>query len=289
MKLRSPASRIGVWSLELRFGDHGEANEAAAELDELGFGGLWIPGGIDAKVLGDVERLLAATKRTVIATGILNLWKHDPKDVGQWWQSLPDAHRARTLVGVGVSHAPLIGAQYQKPLATTRDFLERLAQAGLPGHDTCLAALGPKMLELARDLTAGAHPYLVTPEHTARARAVLGPDKLLAPEQSVILETDPARARALARKALEHYLHLPNYINNWRRLGFTEDDIATVSDKLVDSLFYWGSIESIAERVKAHLAAGADHVCLQVITGQGASVAAARPAWRQLAAALIES
>jgi probable F420-dependent oxidoreductase len=287
MKLRGSSARIGIWSLELRFGDRREAADAAAELDELGFSALWIPGGIGGDVLGDVDSLMGATKRAVIATGILNIWKHEPRDVGQWWQALPEERRARVLIGIGVSHSPLIGEAYRQPLARTRDYLDRLAEAGLPTDAICLAALGPKMLELARDRSAGAHPYLVTPEHTAQARAVLGPDKLLAPEQGVILETDPARARALARKALEHYLHLPNYVNSWRRLGFADEDIATVSDSFVDALFFWGSAEAIAERVNAHLAAGADHVCLQVITGAGIDIAAARPAWRELAGALI--
>lgn len=287
MKLRSPSARIGIWSLELRFGDRAEAADAAAELDELGFAALWIPGGVGGDVLGDVDRLIGATKRTVIATGILNIWKHEPRDVGQWWQALADERRARALIGIGVSHSPLIGAAYSQPLARMRSYLDQLAEARVPADALCLAALGPKMLELSGDRTAGAHPYLVTPEHTAQARAILGPDKLLAPEQGVILETDPARARALARKALEHYLHLPNYANNWRRLGFTDDDIATASDRFVDALFYWGSPETIAQRVNAHLSAGADHVCLQVITGAGVSIAAARPAWRALASALI--
>ena len=168
-----------------------------------------------------------------------------------------------------------------------RDYLDRLSAEGLPADRLCLAALGPKMLELARDRTAGAHPYLVTPEHTAQARSVLGPGKLLAPEQGVILERDPERARAMARKALAQYQQRPNYANNWRRLGFSEDDIANMSDRLVDALFAWGGVEQIAERVKAHLSAGADHVCLQVISGAGVDVNAARPAWRTLAAALL--
>lgn len=287
MKLRSPSARIGIWSLELRFGDRAEAADAAAELDELGFAALWIPGGVGGDVLGDVDRLIGATKRAVIATGILNIWKHEPREVGQWWQALPNERRSRALIGIGVSHSPLIGDAYSQPLARMRSYLDDLAAAGVPADALCLAALGPKMLELSRDRTAGAHPYLVTPEHTAQARAILGPDRLLAPEQGVILETDPARARALARKALEHYLHLPNYVNNWRRLGLSDDDISTVSDKFVDALFYWGSPEKIAERVDAQLAAGADHVCLQVITGAGINIAAARPAWRALAGALL--
>jgi probable F420-dependent oxidoreductase len=286
--LRGRSSPIGIWSLELRFGDRGEAVEAAAELDELGFSALWIPGGVGGAVLSDVDRLIGATKRAVIATGILNIWKHEPSEVGEWWARLPEERRARALIGIGISHAPLIGETFSKPLGRTREYLEQLAAVGVPSSNLCVAALGPKMLELSRD-TAGAHPYLVTPAHTAQARALLGPDKLVAPEQGVILERDPERARALARKALEHYLHLPNYVNNWRRLGFAEQDITGISDTFVDAIFLWGSVERIAKGVNAHLAAGADHVCLQVITGAGVSVAAARPAWRELASALIKT
>jgi probable F420-dependent oxidoreductase len=168
-----------------------------------------------------------------------------------------------------------------------RAYLDRLDEAGLPAEARCLAALGPKMLELARDRTAGVHPYLVTPEHTKLARDAVGPRKLVAPEQGVILESDPARARVLARGALEHYLPYPNYRNSWRRLGFSEEEIDSVSDRLVDSLFAWGTVDQIAARVNEHYAAGADHVCLQVITGAGVSIGPARSAWRELAQALV--
>jgi probable F420-dependent oxidoreductase len=284
---RQRLGRIGIWSLELRFGDPGEAVEAATELDELGYGAIWIPGGIGGDILGDMARLQAATSKATIASGILNLWKHEPEEVGTWWHAQPADRQARTLLGLGVSHGPLIGDSYAKPLATMRAYLDRLDEQRLPRDAMCLAALGPKMLELSRDRTAGAHPYLVTPEHSATARAILGPDALLAPEQGVILETDPARARELGRQAVDHYRQLPNYVNNWKRLGFTADEIEASSDRLIDALFAWGSAGQIAERVNAHLGAGADHVCMQVITGAGISVAAARPAWRELAAALL--
>jgi probable F420-dependent oxidoreductase len=169
-----------------------------------------------------------------------------------------------------------------------REFLEKLTGAGIAPEALCLAALGPKMIELSRDRTAGAHPYLVTPEHTAQARTILGPDRLLAPEQAVILESDPAKARELARGALATYQKLPNYRNSWQRLGFSEQEIDAVNDLLVDALFAWGSAEAIKERVDQHFAAGADHVCVQVITGAGVDVAAARPVWRELAAVLID-
>ena len=280
--------RIGIWSLELRFGNPSEAVQAAAELDELGFGAIWIPGGIGGDLLGDIDRLLSATRKAVISTGILNIWKHQPEDVSAWWLKQSDERQARALLGLGVSHGPLIGDTYRKPLGAMRDYLAQLSDRGVPPTAMCLAALGPKMLELARDHTAGAHPYLVPPEHSALAREILGPHALLAPEQGVVLESDPVRAHAICRQAIEQYCRLPNYVNNWHRFGFSADDVANLSDRLMDALFAWGEPEQIAERVNAHLAAGADHVCLQVITGAPRpDVGAARVAWRRLAAALL--
>lgn len=280
--------RIGLWSMELRFGDKAQAAEAAAEFDELGFGALWIPGGIDDAVLGDVDALLAATQYITIATGILNLWKHQPADVAEWFKALPEAHRQRVMIGVGVSHGPIIGDAWQKPLAATRRFLDGLDQAGMPASHVCLAALGPKMLALSAERSSGAHPYLVTPEHTASARRLIGPDKLLMPEQGVILESDPDKAREMARQALGIYIKLPNYRNNWLRLGLTQEDIDSASDRLVDALFAWGGVESIEQRVNAHFNAGADHVCLQLIQQTlGADIAGLRAAARTIANRLI--
>jgi len=287
--VRPRLGRIGIWAMELRFGDPGQIAEAAAELEALGFGALWIPGGgKGGDLLNDVSRLLSATRTATVATGILNIWMNDAHDVGVWWRGLPDGHRARFLLGLGVSHSSIIGEAYRKPLAAMRDYLTQLSGEGLPADGMCLAALGPKMLSLARERTAGAHPYLVTPEHTAAARTTLGAGALLAPEQGVVLESDPMRARNLARPYVKGYGQLANYANSWRRLGFSEEDIANTSDRLVDALFAWGGVERIAERVNAHFAAGADHVCLQVV---GASpkpdVSRVLPAWRELAAALL--
>jgi probable F420-dependent oxidoreductase len=281
--------RIGIWSLEMRFGDHGQGAEAIAELDELGYGALWMPGGTGGDLTGDIDRLLAASSRITIATGILNIWKHEAADVASWFKALPADKQARVFLGLGVSHLHLIGDDYAKVklLPMMRDYLDRLADAGMPSDKLCLAALGPRMLELAGQRTAGVHPYLVTPEHSYIARTILGPDKLVAPEQGVVLESDPVKARELARKALSSYQIYPNYRNSWARLGFSEEEIDSGSDRLVDSLFAWGSVDAIAARVNAHFAAGADHVCLQVITDAGFDIGAARPAWRELAAALI--
>lgn len=280
--------RVGLWSMEMRFGDKAEIRDAAIELDELGFGALWIPGGVDSGVLEDVGALLSATDRMAVATGILNIWKHEPNDVAGWFDALPADHQGRVMVGLGVSHGPLIGDAWKKPLAVTRTFIDGLDKAGMSPDNFCLAALGPKMLELARERTSGAHPYLVTPEHTAQAREILGSGKLLAPEQGVILESDPTRARDLARQALTHYAQLPNYRNNWLRLGFSRQDVDAVSDHLVDALFAWGGMEKIVERVKAHHDAGADHVCVQLIRGaSGGDIPGLRAACREFADALM--
>lgn len=277
--------RVGVWSMELRFGDAAAIDEAAAELDELGYGALWIPGGIDDAVLSDVDRLLSATRRIVIATGIINIWKQEASDVAAWWKGQSADRQARVWLGIGVSHAPIIGEGWMKPVAKVRSWIDQAEAAGLPEDAMCVAALGPRMMALAGKRTGGAHPYLVDPGHTAESRGILGPGKVLAPEQGVVLESDPAKARALVREALAMYLTLPNYTNSWRRLGYSEEDIATVSDRLVDGIFAWGSAAQIAERVKAHHDAGADHVCIQAITGAG--IEGARKAWRELAGVLL--
>lgn len=280
--------RIGVWSGELRFAEPAASQEAAAELDALGYGAIWVPGGIGGDLFGDMDRLLAATRRTTIAAGILNIWKHKPAETSAWRRGLTGEQQARVMLGLGVSHARVIGADYQKPLAAMRAYLDGLDALGVPAEARCLAALGPKMLDLARDRSAGAHPYLVPPEHTALARARLGPDALLAPELGVILETDPGKAREIARQAVTTYRALANYVSNWRRLGFDDDDIAGPSDRLCDSLFAWGPMDRIVQRVNDHLAAGANHVCLQVLRGPaGADNSLPREAWRELAAALL--
>jgi probable F420-dependent oxidoreductase len=214
--------RVGVWAMDLRFGDASAIDEAAAELDTLGYGALWIPGGIDDAVLGDVDRLLSATKRIAIATGIINIWKQEASDVATWWKGQSPERQARVWLGIGVSHGAIIGDAWMKPVAKTREWLDQAEAAGLPADAICIAALGPKMMALAGKRTGGAHPYLADPSHTATARGILGPGKILAPEQGVVVETDPDKARALAREAVAYYTQLPNYANNWRRLGYSE-------------------------------------------------------------------
>jgi probable F420-dependent oxidoreductase len=283
--------RIGIWSGQLRRGDPEQTRDAAAELDQLGFFGLWIPGGAGGDVLGDADRLLGATKRAVVATGILNVWMHEPADVAAGHARLTSEYPGRFLLGLGVSHAPLVERTdqiYRRPLAKMIEYLDRLDAASppVPRSERALAALAPRMLELARDRTAGAHPYLVNPEHTAMARGVLGAGPLLAPEQKVVLDTDADRARGVARQHLERYLQLPNYTNNFLRTGFSEEDLAGGgSDRLVDGLVAWGDVDAIAARVKAHHDAGADHVCLQVLLADDTALPLAE--WRRLGEALL--
>jgi len=282
--------RVGVWTSDLRNEDHAGAAAAAAELASLGYKTLWTPGGAGGDVMADVERALDAAPGAVIATGILNIWRHEPADVGRWWRGLGEARQARVMLGLGISHSLLIGDAYAKPVATMSAYLDKLDAEGVQKDRRCLAALAPRMLQLAATRTAGSHPYLTTPEHTAQARAAMGPGALLAPEQGVILETDPARAREKGAASLALYMRLPNYVNNWRRLGFSEEDVTTPSDKLVDAIFAWGTPQQIKARIDEHVAAGADHVCIQVISGErlpGGDLAGLRAACRELAPVLL--
>jgi probable F420-dependent oxidoreductase len=275
-------SGTGLWSFELRHHDPGEVADAVAELEALGYTAVWIPD-IGGDVFTPLAHLLASTTTMTVATGILNIWMHTAAETSEWRNGLPADQRDRFFLGIGISHAPLIDAEertWDKPLARTRKYLEAL---DVPKEARCVAALGPKMLELARDESAGAHPYLVTPEHTAMARDVVG-DAGLFVEQGVVFETDPAVAREIARQALAGYVILPNYVNNWKRLGFTDEDVETKSDRLVDALVAHGDVDAIAARVQQHRDAGADHVCVQVLNAPGAPMN--RTAWRELAPAL---
>lgn len=283
-------SGVGIWSQQLRYGDRGQSADAAAELDELGYTALWIPDVGQTPVLDSVDHLLSATKDVVIATGILNLWMNEPADVADSYASLTAAHGDRFLMGIGVSHAPLIDAaepgRYRRPLAATEAFLDAIDAESppVPVGARVLAALGPKMLELSANRSRGAHPYLVTPEHTRGAREVLGAGPLLLPEQTVILTDDADEARAIGKRWIKRYLAMPNYSNSMLRLGFSPDDVTSVSDRLVDSIIAWGDEAAAIARVNEHLAAGADHVCVQVLTADLAAYP--REEWRRIAAAL---
>lgn len=261
----------GIWSSALRYGDRATAADAAAELEALGYTAIWLPD-VGGDLWSALDSVLGATSTLTVATGILNIWMHTPADTAEHAADLTARHGARLLLGLGVSHGPFIDASgvgtYSRPLGRMTEYLDGLDAAPHPvvPDDRVLAALGPKMLELARTRTAGTHPYLVVPEHTAAAREALGPGPLVAPEQAVVLTTDPTRAREIARRHLSIYLALPNYANNWFRLGFTEEDtLDGGSDRLVDALVVWGDEDAVLDRVTAHRDAGADHVCLQVL------------------------
>jgi probable F420-dependent oxidoreductase len=288
-------SGTGVWTSGLGAADSSEATDIAAELEELGYTSLWIPSGA-GRSLDSAQRLLDATSTITVATGILSIWSQSPDVAAAADARIRERHGGRFLLGIGVSHAANVGrfdpdATYDRPLERMAAFLDGLDAAEPPvdPDHRVLAALGPKMLDLAARRAGGSHPYNVTPEHTALARDRLGPSKLLVPEQAVVLATDAAEARRSAREFLEHYLRLPNYANNLRRLGFTDDDLADGgSDQLIDALVAWGDESAIAARVDEHRAAGADSVCIQVLVGGGIAGMTARPVevWRALAPAL---
>lgn len=282
---------IGLWSAGLRYGDAGASAEAAAELDELGYRAIWLPD-VGGDLFEVCESLLAATRDAVIATGILNLWFHEAAETAERFHAFTDAYGPRFLVGIGVSHQVLVeGAKagtYDRPYSRMVEYLDALdAQPRpLPAESRVLAALGPRMIRLAGDRAAGTHPYLGTPDLTRRTREALGPGPLIAPEQAIVLETDPEQARTIARTHLTGYLGLPNYARSIVRAGFDEADLADGgSDRLVDRLVAWGDEAAIGARVTEHRDAGADHVCLQVLGPD--RVALPLDEWRRLADALI--
>lgn len=264
--------RVGVWSPSW-FWKGDDSGDAAAELEELGFGALWLgmaPGDLDI-----VESLLRATSTLTLATGIVNVWTEPAGSTAAAYRRVAGRYPGRLLLGIGAGHKEMVeratGQQYVRPYEKVSAYLDELdavAQA-VPGADRALAALGPRMLGLAGTRTAGAHPFLVPVEHTRRARETLGDGPLLAPEQKVVLETDPDAARRVARTTLSHYLALPNYTNNLLRLGYTDDDVAGGgSDRLVDDLVARGDADAVRERIEQHHRAGADHVCLQLLSEQ---------------------
>lgn len=256
--------RFGVWT----FG--APTPEQAAEIEKLGYGAVW-PGGSPAGDLAFVEPLLAATEKLQVATGIVNVWTAPAAQVAESFHRIEAAHPGRFILGVGIGH-PEHTKEYRKPYDVLVEYLDELDAAGVPAARRVVAALGPKVLRLAADRSAGAHPYLTTPEHTAEARKLIGPDVFLAPEHKVVLTDGSAEAaeeaRAIGRQTVDFYLNLSNYLNNWRRLGFTKDDIAKPgSDALIDAVVAHGTPDAIAARLTEHLDAGADHVTIQVLGG----------------------
>ena len=288
--------RVGLWTFQLDLQPASAAREAAAELDELGYPALWLPEAVGREAFVNSSLVLAATERMVVATGIASIWARDAMTMAAGQLTLSEAFPGRFLLGVGVSHQPMVdqvrGQRYDKPLTKMRTYLEAMDRAiyvaPRPAEEPrrVLAALGPKMLELAALQALGAHPYFVPVEHTAYARERLGEGPMLCPEQAVVLSTDPGAARAAARLHMATYLGLPNYTNNLRRLGWGDDDLGGGgSDALVDAIVAWGDEEAIVDRVRAHLDAGADHVCVQVLTGD--ATALPMPEWRALAEPLL--
>jgi probable F420-dependent oxidoreductase len=287
---------IGIWTSQLDYQPAAKAQEAAAELEELGFGAVWLPESAGREALTNAGLLLARTSRIVVATGIANIYARDAMAMASGQNTLAEAYPGRFLLGLGVSHSPLVeqhrGHRYEKPIPTMRAYLDTMDRAPYRAVPPSvkpirvLAALGPQMLRLAAERAAGAHPYFVPTEHTARAREILGTNRLLAVEQAVVLETDPAKAREIARSHMSIYLALTNYVNNLRRLGFSDEDLTNDgSDRLVDTIVAWGDMSAIIERVRAHQSAGADHVCIQVLTGDPRALPLRE--WRELASELL--
>jgi probable F420-dependent oxidoreductase len=266
--------KLGVWAAT----DHLSASNAAdfaRRIEAWGYRALWIPEALGREVFSASAWLLANTSALVVASGIANIYARDPLASSAAQKGLNEQSGGRFLLGLGVSHVPLVEVRkhaYGKPLATMRAYLQGMAEANYSGiappapPKTVLAALGPKMLELSAELADGAHPYNVPPEHTRQARRILGAGKLLCVEQAAILETNAADARAIARRFLAFYFGLPNYVDNWRRLGFTDPDFAGGgSDRLIDAIIVWGDEKAIRARIQEHWQAGADHVCVQAV------------------------
>jgi probable F420-dependent oxidoreductase len=261
VSLKPNLGRFGVWLAYRSL-----APELAAQIESLGYGAAWVGGSPDAE-LDWVDPALAQTNSLQLATGIVNIWSAPAPVVARSYERIENAHPGRFLLGIGVGHREHT-EEYVKPYDALVGYLDELDAAMVPTSRRVLAALGPKVLKLAAERSAGAHPYLTTPQHTAKAREELGNSVFLAPEHKVVLSTDAAEARRIGRETVEHYLGLSNYVNNWLRLGFSEDDVRKPgSDRLIDSVVAYGTPEAIAQRLNEHLEAGADHVAIQVLGG----------------------
>jgi probable F420-dependent oxidoreductase len=295
--LREALGRVGVWTFALETQTASEEREAAAEIESLGYPAIWFGEGVDSReAFSHGAWLLSSTERAVVATGIANIWARDPIAMANGWRTLTDAYPGRFLLGIGVSHERSVGRRgstYARPIAAMRDYLDAMDRAPSTAPEPeayprmVLAALGPRMLALAAERALGAHPYFVPVEHTAFARQRLGSSPVLAVEQTVVLETDPSEARGIARGFAADYLHTVNYANNLKRMGWTDADLSGQgSDAVIDAVVAWGDVDRIAVRVRQHLDAGADHVCVQVVTGDEGDVALKQ--LRELAPALLE-
>src|SRR6267378_188308 len=271
--------RLGVWApMDVMTAAEGAA--FAQQVEAWGYAALWLPESRGRNVLAHSSWLLANTKELIVAPGIANIYARDPMAMANGQRGLNEQSGGRFLLGVGVSHRPMVqglrGHTYGKPVATMRAYLQGMRdapyQAPMPSEQplTIVAALGPRMMALSSELADGAHPYNTTPQHTAQARSILGPGKLLCPEVWVLLETDPAAARRAAREALSRYMQLENYVNSWRREGFGDDDLAGGgSERFLDAMVAWGDERAIRARIQEHWDAGADHVCIQPVNLHG--------------------
>ena len=296
--LASRLGRVGAWSFALQRLTAADAGAAMVELERLGFPSVWIPESLGSKeVFAHSAILLAASERAIVAPGIANIHARDPMAMANGAKALGEAYPGRFVLGIGVSHAPSVeirGGDYGKPLEQMTAYLDAMAGAQYAAPEPAepvplvLAALGPRMLELAAARADGAHPYFVPVEHTPFARERLGPEPCLAVEQTAVLSTDPGEARRIGRAFARHYLALPNYANNLRRVGWSDEDIAgDGSDRLIDAVIAWGDVDAIVGRVRQHLDAGADHVCVQLRAESSADPALA--GYAELAAGLLEA
>ena len=287
--------RVGIWQGVLDGHPSSAVREAVAELDEAGWPTMWIPETVSRDPFVSAAVMLEASSSMKVATGIASIWARDPMTTANASLTLNEAYDGRFLLGLGVSHHTLTEwvrkHDYSKPLTKMREYLERMDASMFRGVEPeqptmrLIAALGPKMLELSASAADGAHPYFVPVEHTEVARAAIGPDKVLATEQMVVLETDPSKAREIARQHMAVYLGLPNYANNLMRFGYTEEEITNADDRVVDAIVAWGTLDDVLERVKAHHDAGADHVCIQVLEADRAAIPT--DAWRAIGDAIL--
>jgi probable F420-dependent oxidoreductase len=293
--LAEQLGRVGLWTRHLDTQPAERVRSTVAELEALGWGSLWSWEVFGREALTNAGLLLSATRRMVVGTGIASIWARDPVAMAAAQRTLAEAYPDRFVLGIGVSHAPIVdarGHRYDRPLEAMRAYLDAMDAAPWQGPPLAeapvrvLAALGPRMLELAAERSAGALLYNNPPEATAAARSVVGAGPLLATEQAVVVEDDPAEARRIGREFIAFYLTLPNYVRAWERAGFGPEERADGgSDRMVDAVVAWGGPEAIAKRVRAHLDAGADHVCLQVLESDPNGLPLA--GWRALAPALV--
>jgi probable F420-dependent oxidoreductase len=292
--VRARLGRVGVWTFAFDSLPAAAVRGAAADIERMGYPALWVPeGGTSREVFAHLSLLLSATERITVCSGIANVTARHPEAMAGGARTLADAFGARAVLGIGIGHqytAGRRGQDWTDPVGRMQSYLHVMDTAQMGPEPEVpvrrlLAALGPRMLRVAAERALGVHSYFVPVEHTARAREALGPEPVLAVEQTAIVSADPTAARGIARYWAADYLELPNYANNWRRLGYGDDLDDGGSDRLIDAAFAWGDASSIAGRVREHLDAGADHVCVQVISGRDEDVGL--PALGELAGALL--